>query len=492
MTVHGQGLAGLLAESSRRRVEAPIDLDLIDLTGPQSEYVDADDPELLWRDGNQIGKSFGLAYLIIQFARGRLRWQTRRGPFKILVISVSYEQIVPLMEKIWELLPKGEIAESVGFEPGRGFTGKPPRIVFRSGPGRGSEIVFGTYRQGANRIAGGTFDLVIMDEPPTESMYGEVRPRVLRRKGLIRVCMTPTPNMPPVDWYRERVEAGIVRELNYGLTESACRPRGYPAPFLYQEEIDAYASSLLDVEREQRIRGAWTALVTGRWLRDFSDDNVRAIDLRDLAGWTIGIGIDHGTVGRKQCAVLVASTGGGTPRPRVAVIDEEVSDGPTTPEHDAASVLDMIRRNGLLYDSIDFWVGDVATGSKRWEVRKSNADLRREIAANLGRRDRDVKMIYPPKKFTGSVFLGLRMMNALAARRLDARGVPVPIRDLARGAKGTPCLIVDPRCVGFRKACETFAGDDRDPVKDVLDGGRYAIERSVDPRAFLPVLHARY
>ena len=187
-------VAGMVRNDKRR-------LDYLRLTKCQESFLSDDAPIAIWRDGNQIGKSTALAYDLIERCRGTHPFiKTHRPPIRALVISVSLEQMAPLMEKIWQLTPKDEIDERCGYDPGRGITGKPPRLVFTEGPGKGSTISFATYRQGATRIAGGTYHIVICDEPPPEEMFGEVMPRVMKERGLIRVGLTPTPDMPEQGW----------------------------------------------------------------------------------------------------------------------------------------------------------------------------------------------------------------------------------------------------------------------------------------------------
>lgn len=388
----------------------------------------------------------------------------------MVCISVSYEQMIPLMKKIWDLAPKNEIDPRNGFEPGRGIIGKPPRIVYTSGPGKGSVISFATYSAGARRIAGNTLDYLGCDEPPDEEIYGEALPRVMRQRGLIRVTMTPTPDMPDQTWLLERVKAGLTREVNFGTEEKYCWPAGYPQPWIRQSEIDVYARSLLPHEREMRLKGAWYALTTGRWLEHFDTKNIGTFSLSDLAGWYLGIGMDHGTPGGKQTAVLIAAKDRATDRPKVRVMDERVNEGLTKPEDDAASVLDMIVSNGLRYDDVDFFVGDVPTESKLHSIRKSNLEIRREIAKQLGRRVENTKDIPTPRKFSDSLRHGIRLMDTLCDRG---------------------DLIVHERCKAFQEACWNFKGDPKDPVKDVLDGGRYPIERAITG-IVVPTLSARY
>lgn len=453
-------------------------LDTTCLTLPQREFASMTDTVGLWRDGNQLGKSWGLAWDLHHRCRNTHPYQpTRRpGSFNALIASVSYEQMTPLMEKIWLLVPKNEIDPDNGFEPGRGITGKPPRIVYVAGPGKGSVINFATYAAGAKRIAGWTGDYLGMDEPPEEGFFGEALPRIMRRRGVIRICMTPTPDMPDQAWLRKKVAERTVREINFGLHVDNLVPEGFPAPWLSQAEIDEYADTLLEHERAMRIDGAWVALTVGRWLKNFDTANVGPVRMSDVRGWDLIVGMDHGTPAGKQCAVLAAVHGGDTPRPRVAFLDESVNSGLTTPENDAQGVLDMLARNGLTYDHVDRWIGDVPTESKMYGIRKSNAEIRRELARLLKRRVENTKFIDQPKKHGNSMTMGYRMLNTIFGRRSFG---------------GRPDGMVSDRCTNFVHACWNFKGDTHDPVKDVLDGGRYAVERAVSP-AMMPILSAAY
>lgn len=472
-----------LATASNERAQRN-PLSYVSLTMPQQAFASCPDREAVWRDGNQLGKSFALAFDLLHRCRGTHPYtKTRRPPIKALVISVSYEQMVPLMEKIWQLCPKDEIDPGNGFEEGRGITGKPPRIVFTSGPGKGSVITFATYSAGTTRVAGGTYDIVVLDEPPTEAMYGEVRPRILRRRGVIRIGMTPTPDMPDVSWLRKKVvppgqplEPGQVREYNFGLKAEHLQPPGYPRPWLDQQEIDEYAAGLLANEREMRTKGSWDQTVTGRWLDAF-DESVHVVDvsLRRLKGWRLLLGMDHGTPGEgRQSAMLIAAKDGHTPRPKVVWLDESVSEGFTAPEHDAKGILDMLARNGLTYDHVDEWIGDVPASSEILNVTKSNAEIRKWLAILLGREEARLKRIATPYKFERSETTGLRVMNTIFSRKDD---------ELPDGR-------VRPQCVHFINACKTYKGNRKDPVKDVLDSGRYPMERAI--QSPVAVLNARY
>ena len=90
-------------------------LDLAALTPPQAEWVALGSPEdlhadgrpLLWLGANQIGKSYAQAAKLLHFIRATGPYHDRKpGPVSVVVVSISKEQIEPLMAKIWELLPK--------------------------------------------------------------------------------------------------------------------------------------------------------------------------------------------------------------------------------------------------------------------------------------------------------------------------------------------------------------------------------------------------
>ena len=68
------------------------------------------------------------------------------------------------------------------------------------------------------------------------------------------------------------------------------------------------------------------------------------------------------------------------------------------------------------------------------------------------------KFIWIPKKFSGSMVYGMRLLNTLMERK---------------------DVVISPRASDFSDACKVFAGDKRDPAKDVIDAVRYSIERAV-------------
>lgn len=455
----------------------------LSLTGPQTEWVslgspadvEADGRPLLWLGANQIGKSYAQATKLLHFLRASGPYSRRRpGPVKITIVSISKEQIIPLMEKIWEMLPKTEVkGETVPiecpkarFEPGFGFRGKPPRLVFRSGPAKGSIVTFATYKQGSTRIAGATLDVLMLDEPPPESLWGEVVLRMLRRSGQIWITMTITPESPPQDWLKEKVDSGVVRFLNTRLDLHALTPLDGSPPFLTRAQIAKARRETPAAEIPLRFDAAWSGAIVDRWLSAWGTHCVRTD--APPAGARLLVGVDHSTSIGRQAAVLIACQPGSPGRPQDAkfwILDEVVADpkNPTSTsiQDDARNILAMLARNRLSWEHIDVWLGDrAAIQTTRMQLRKDNAALRRRLADCAGVEINRFPRLEVPYKAGGTVYNGFSELNAR----------------MAAPAFG---LSVHPRCVGFIRACDLWNGEKKSPHKDILDSVRYCLETAL-------------
>jgi len=435
-------------------------------TEPQLAWLAEPAPIALWRDGNQLGKTTGSLVDLVHRCRGTHRWQAvRKPPIFAVVVGVSLEQMGQpggIMTKLWQLLPHEELDPVTGYEPGRGITGKPPRIVFRSGPGAGSVIYFGTFAQNPQRYAGSTIHHVLSDEPMPSGTYEELRPRLLKFGGSMRINFTPTPNMPDMQWLRSLIDQGVIKEHNFGLRPENCHPAGSPFPYYSGKMLEEFRASLpLPVQR-MRIDGAWDPLVDERWISAFSTETHVTALPEPPAGATVFVGIDHGIVGGKQAACVGACVGADSLRPRVWILAEHVGHGQTSQEQDARSIVAMLHSCGLSVEDVDLWVGD-RPADARGLVRKSNTILRRHLAALSGIAFNRFPRITTPRKYDGSVVAGLTMLNSLSATQ----------------TKTVPHLLLHPRCQELARAFMTFQGHRSDPHKDILDACRYPIERLI-------------
>lgn len=476
MTV-GRSPRVIAASSEQARRHA---LQCARFTDPQLRYLSATEPNVIWRAGNQLGKSFALAADIVWTARGDHPFrQVAQAPTRIMVVSYSDDQMKPLMWKIWQFLDPTHIDPKLSCTEGGGLRGyKAPHIRFVGGPGKGSIITFATYKQGTQRIAGWTGDAVFCDEPMSQTVYGELAPRLLRRRGTMRITMTPTPDAPPQLWLKEMIDEEQRRakedgrrprwlDLQTSISEGMLIPRGglLERPLMTQTEIDTALSGYLSDELPQRRDGAWEGVLSGRWLTNYGEHSVTtSTPGHEKVFWAVGI--DHGAKAGRQAAVLVAY---GDSSKRAWAMDEYRSDGRTSTRDDAQAILAMLQRHGVAWHEVDYWIGDRAHGGDLYGNHKSNQELMIEFAELLGIGQQDLKRrglrLRTPRKSSGSMRRGFRLINSL-------------LRDGQ--------LLIHERCESIHAAAQTWAGKLQDPHKDILDALRYPVERMYDDRVLSP------
>lgn len=428
------------------------------LTAPQIAFCSDSRRKVLWRGGNSIGKSFGHAWDIVHFARGTNPYRkTRRSPVDIMVAGYSYAQMDPLLDKLWKLLPKGEIDPKLYRVEGQGIKGyKEPVIRFIRGPGAGSNIFLVTYQQGAQRIKGFQGHRLSFDEPPPIQIYGEAIPRCNRYKAELRITMTPTPESPPLEYLKKEVDLEKIHEMQTSYTRAAVTVLGGLVPWAWKTnaEIEEDLLAYLADERPMREHGAWELVAAGRWLELVGEacwvDGAWPRDRR----WTVAVGIDHGTRPGRQSATLVLMDDAG----EVWILDEHRTETVSSVEDDAKGILAMLARNRIPWNKVDVWVGDRATPDSFYGLAKSNADLLVALAAELrmtvkGVKDRGlfIKTAWKPQN---SLRPGIAKILSLARRGL---------------------LKVHAQAKGFRAAAMGWKGQLNSPLKDPVDSARYAI-----------------
>ena len=441
----------------------------------QKRFRQDQERKRLVRAANQVGKTWVICHEIVDLIRGTDQFKPRpwAGPINVVLISSSLEQLSQdggILEKLWEVLPKDEIDPAVRFVRGKGLRGqKYPSIPFVRGPGAGSVIRIRTYEQNPQTMAGSTVHAVYADEPVPQGIYDELWPRVLRQRGWFTITFTPTLDMPDQRWLRTLVDDGDFSEHHVPMTPEAAHAEGYVESFLPQAAIDEFARGMPAVTRPLRIGASWETVSTDRWLTALEDRHIRPIQVSELVGAWLGVGIDHGLVPGKQRAVLLALEHRNDPsRVRGWYLDEVALPDITSPADDAKHILAMLTRRGLSYHAVDEWIGDRDTGEGRQLKAKNNQQLRLQLLHQSGvsSNAEEAKLIHTPIKGEGSVVAGLHLMNAMLAEDR---------------------LIIDPRCAEFVQACKRFKGDTRDPLKDVLDAGRYILERGVQSRDLIRI-----
>ena len=430
-------------------------------TPPQLRFLQSSSQIKLFRAGNQAGKTWcGVADCIWRCLGAHPYTLVKAAPIEAWVVVVSWEQSLSIQQKIWSLLPKDAVEEDCEFTPGKGFRGKTPIVRFKNG----SILRIRTVNQGALALAGATIDYVLIDEPPPEAIWSELAARVLRQRG--RIAITLTPIGLPLGWLKKLVEQGEVEDIHTPLTVEATTPIG-GRPLLHQRDIDKLEAQVLPQERAQRIHGEWeSGWVEGRVFPQF-DPATMVRDEAPAGEAQIGIGIDHGKESGAQTAVMVAITRTADNEPRITVLDVVSSNGMTTPEDDAAQILQMIKRAGLRWEQIDRWVGDRAAISRRGGAIKSNALLvqafEKQLKIPIGSWPARINTAYKP---AGSVFHGYRIMQA-AMLRSD--------------------FVVHPRCKRLIDDLAKFDGRPASDHKHTIDALRYALEL-VTKRQYQPQL----
>ena len=478
-------LLGILKAAKRIRERDP----LADTrwTDGQTDWFKVRAPLAVWRGGNQLGKSTGQADDAAMFGRNVHPYdQTHHGPVKVAICSKSWKQMDPLIRKLWDSLPDHEKDPHVRYVPGQGIKGyKEPILRLVDGPGAGSEYHFYTYDAGTQRLAGSTFHRAYLDEPPPESFWGEIVPRLNAYGGHLRVSFTPTPDAPPQLYLRKMVQVweeagrpalgcpGGVYEHHTPLTEAVCTPRGgmFELPFMSAAEIEAFGAALLPHERDMRLNGAWEPVLKGRWLEYFDPEAcIHAFPIGHPPGPPRGaslfVGIDHGAGPGKQAAALVAIDTKDPDRPGVWLLATHVAEGYTTPRQDAEAIRNhLLRPFRLKYDDVDVWVGDRSTNANQDGVSKGNAQLKAEFKRVFAING-EPKWIHTPKKRRGSVVYGYRRLNAIMARRRHDH-------------PNISHFQVHPNCKPFIRAAQEWRGGQDDPRKDILDAVRYPLEHAL-------------
>lgn len=470
------------------------------------------------RTGNQgLGKTTaGLAEDIF-YALGShpFRW-VPPPPCRIRIICATAVQSIEIQEKLWYLVPKSELVPGVEFRTGQGFRGRDPkRVAFKNG----SLITFHTSYQSAIAQAGGTVDRIHFDEPPkNDRVFVEARNRMIKTGGTL--ILTFAPVNAPVDYLRELIAKGELSDHHSPMTQAAMTPvpdietvSGLARSFAL-ERGDPHPSSR-DVDQAieawlAQRRGMVLQPITDKFGRPFTDEYIaelkrgvpayqvpvvfdgewefytvdRVFDQYDplkhelghdefwreviaaaqrceRAGThlKLGLGGDHGDGDHKSVSWPLVAVEDHGPHPRLYVLDEYVSDGSTTTDMDALSILDLLARNGQRWAGLDSAVGD-----RPWladDKGKSNLAIMRHLARELGLGSwRDLRPTIRQAKSGG----------------FQARGsVDTGIRFLHEAMIRPRHLIVNrDRCPNLSTA---FLRWDRRPKSEhvhILDGLRYA------------------
>ncbi len=436
-------------------------LDYVRFTPPQLAYLQDQSRFKLMRGGNQIGKSFAQISELIWRCLGEHPFiEVPPAPCENWLVCHSWEQSLTLQDKIWDLLPKDLIHPDTEYNPGKGFRGKVPIILFKNK----SVLRIKTTNQGSLGVASATIAFVGIDEPPPPAIWGELTARVLRAGDLGGVGLTLTPVGRPCGWLKELCDQGMINDHPAPLTVENVTPQG-GLPMLTQKQIDDVASRYLSQDRPQRLNGEWRGPVEGRTFEAFNDDMITTARPEPGVKVQIGIGIDHGADAGSQVAVLCAVDKTGE-HPRIWVLDEYTSGGDAVPARQhARGILAMLRRNGMNHHSVDRFVGDRKYGGRRFAGKMGNNQIMRGFEQELGLPSGGLPFtIRTAHKPRGSVYEGCSIINSCM---------------LLKG------FHVAPRCTQGIQSLQEFRFAD-DQSKHWIDALRYGAVELITRRLYAP------
>lgn len=414
--------AALAAELASRQTAS--DVHALRWTPPQAMLLRATEPIVLLRTGNQwCGKTTaGIADTILRcLGLHPTDPRGQKAPITAWVISPTSVHSVGIQGKAFALAPKHSLIPGQQYDDVKGFRGRYPALRFANG----STIHFRTTKQGAMTLSGATIDHVLIDELTSARVYQELKKRIARRNGSIRLTLTPI--NAPADWLRELCAQGEVKDLHF-----RCRPE-YAIPEGSDEPLrDARSGQPMDPDWFAAFRASSPederpVVIDGDWQIDHKD--------RELAGWKdeycydsrkplpnfveYGLGIDYGEASDRSVCVLT----GYSPEAGIWVLEEWVGDGRTPLMEQAAAIRRMVRRRGLHLRDILHLVGDINSAGPVGQIGSMNEVLTEALRKQV-RDERDPGLppdwqLRPANKRRGSVDARLRMLNsALSERRL--------------------------------------------------------------------------
>lgn len=460
----------LLAEEA---VVAP--LTWAEWTAPQVAFFRDPAPWRVLFTGNGMGKTRALVAEFIWRARGQHPFRrVHAPPVSMLLVCESFEaqSTIDFASQFAAMVDLREIADGLGYEPGRGFRGRPPRIVWTSGPGAGSELTISTYRAGARKAAGGTRHFVGCNEPMPEALWGELTARGRGVQGELALVFTPTPEHPPQGWLEQKVRGSEVSCTQAALERENLRLVWSPTGVASGRVIDDWArverqiQSWHPLEREMRLGKSWEAVAGDRLLVGFSDENIlQAAPPDPSTGWPrLVVGIDHGSGAGRQRAVILGAHVYHS-HTRAHVLAEVAQETATTPRQDAEAISAALARLGATIDQVDYWVGDRRHAGDKWGGEKTNYLLLRAFSELRGCAPKSLpkalQALHVPTKYSGSVYASVRHANGMFLSRH---------------------LTVDPSCTELIRCVRTWQGSRTDPAKDIVDAMFYALSEVADPR----------
>jgi len=428
---------------------------------------------VLIRGGNKVGKSLLLGLECALYLDGKhpARQRPTGRPARILYVVADLKNAYAsdVCRTLAEVLPPRRLHARTKYDAIRGYTVSASRSVLWHD---GSEIMFRSGTQDGQAIAGIWADLVVINEPPMRSRWGEIMRAAALTRAPVIVGFTPMDNHGSRDllWLRDIVEGLPGAPTPTGpdgrplWSQHVVRLVPESVPHRATDDVLDQIANMAPWEVAQRRDAEWEGPAPERTLSAFGPGNTfeaRPGDWDALPGCEsegalrFGISADHGEKANKEVIVLYAWTGRGA-GVVVWTLDCYLSPGQTSVEQDADAIVQMLWRWGLTLDSIDEAIGDTNSSGKGDVTSRTVNDKFTESFRALGS---SLRMVAADKG-AGSVGLGVRVMNDAFARKTLW---------ICRGASE------------LVRACQRWNGSNASPHKDKVDAVRYGPASKIRP-----------
>ena len=381
-------------------------------TKPQNQFINDPSKIKMLLGGNQIGKSASTCYLLVAHCLGlHPTLKTDPPPIEAWLITHSHEQSRTLQQKLFDMIPKNSLHESIEFKRGKGFTGMSPVVRFKND----SIIRIKTANQGLG-LASATANLICIDEPVEMDVFNECLARTIRggssgKRGIVAITMTPVGGVD-VSYLEDMIESKKISVTVGRLCVEDTTPMNLE-PLLSAEQIQSVVDSFLPIDREARVNGSFHVAPLGIIFTHFNDDMISSLPAPKGGEYRFSIGIDHGSTPNSQCAILCAIDMKDALRPKVYVLDE-YSAGEAPPEAHARAILSMLERHKIPYNKVE-WTGD-SEHTGRGGFKMSNLTLMRafESVLQLPHKTLNFYITYLTNPTIMALAIGLHTLSIIA------------------------------------------------------------------------------
>lgn len=378
-----------------------------DLPG-QAAFLGATARRVVWFGANGTGKTQALVRRLIRVFEGTdpiCRMGKRQ--LSILLVVTGYDAVSArdFAQQLHDLVPDGLLGQvaaddagrpvsraSPWYAPGKGFRGRPPRLVVQRGPMRDTVLNVATLGSGAAASAGGTLDLILVNEPVSRGLIDELATRDRAGAlGYFWYAFTPIRGAPDQSWAPEWVESQGEQAV-YIVTPLTPSALTFPSGRTL-ESWDAKTApriaSWLGSERSMRMGESLEPLMEAGFFTEAWDPERHIIAAPPSGAdlWLVG-SIDHSfRSGRAVVGVTGYRAMGGTGVRRLTAYDlVGIAGDGADYDRLADQFLAALDLANIPLDSIDQWIGDRAAVSTATFRRRDNLLWRGAVLGALRRR----------------------------------------------------------------------------------------------------------